>query len=77
MDTAQGMPVDVDVGVVGDGDVAVGAAKILKSSPGRLVPTRVSNPSPSRATDFFEPGFQHVARARRALKGPGYAYKAG
>jgi hypothetical protein len=28
-------------------------------------------------TDFFEPGQKHVACARRALKGPGYAYKAG
>jgi hypothetical protein len=33
--------------------------------------------APSKVTDFFEPAWQHVACARRALKGPGYAFKAG
>jgi hypothetical protein len=38
------------------------------------VPGRIR---PSNVTDLIEPGQEHVACARRALKGPGYAYKAG
>jgi hypothetical protein len=37
----------------------------------------IPDSSPSKVTDFFEPGLQPIARARRALKGPGYVYKAG
>jgi hypothetical protein len=38
---------------------------------------RVFLDSPPKVTGSFGPGQSHVARARRALKGPGYAYKAG
>jgi hypothetical protein len=44
---------------------------------GRRADPGVSRGSSSKVNDSFGFGQKHVAGARRALKGPGYAYKAG
>jgi hypothetical protein len=42
-----------------------------------LILFQTSLASPFKVNDSFGFGQEHVACARRALKGPGYAYKAG
>ncbi len=44
---------------------------MLRSIKPRIASQLESRYQPFQGDDFFEPGLQHVARARQALKGPG------